>query len=279
MCFVDILSALFILLDCSDRDIAERSQCALRQSCIFTEDFQTADRGAFFQKFGHFIRKLPDIERQKQEKVLNRLCEPSVFYRLQGIENASISQFMSLYFEVILEVWASVGEIKDTQISAIKCFAQNYAQNGYPGVLKYKFDNYARWKNPDQTDFDFVNDTYKEVFRNVKDTIEYQLPRIISLFETLINRAYELKNCPLAVPLDLSKIIRYFEVGAQTELGIDMVERGVPVITVRKIEKKHIQGDTLSEQKQHFKDNVQKYMYALDNYEKHLTQKYVDEQC
>lgn len=93
---------------------------------------------------------------------------------------------MSLYFEVILEVWAAVGEIKDTQISAIKCFAQNYAKNGYPGVLKYKFDNYARWKNLDQTDFDFVNDTYKEVFRNVKDTIEYQLPRIISLFETLI---------------------------------------------------------------------------------------------
>ena len=145
--------------------------------------------------------------------------------------------------------------------------------------MKYKFDNYARLKNPDQTDFDFVNDTYKEVFRNVKDTIEYQLPRIISLFETLINRAYELKNCPLAAPLDLSKIIRYFEVGAQTELGIDMVERGVPVITVRKIEKKHIQGDTLSEQKQYFKNNVQKYMYALDNYEKHLTQKYVDEQC
>ena len=219
------------------------------------------------------------IERKKQEKVLNCLCEPSVFDRLHGIENASISQFMSLYFEVVLEVWASVGEIKDTQISAIKYFAQNYAQNGYPGVLKYKFDNYARLKNPGQTDFDFVNDTYKEVFRNVKDTIEYQLPRIISLFETLINRAYELKNCPLAAPLDLSKIIRYFEVGAQTELGIDMVERGVPVITVRKIEKKHIQGDTLSEQKQHFKDNVQKYMYALDNYEKHLTQKYVDEQC
>lgn len=219
------------------------------------------------------------IERKKQEKVLNCLCEPSVFDRLHGIENASISQFMSLYFEVVLEVWASVGEIKDTQISAIKYFAQNYAQNGYPGVLKYKFDNYARLKNPYRTDFDFVNDTYKEVFRNVKDTIEYQLPRIISLFETLINRAYELKNCPLAAPLDLSKIIRYFEVGAQTELGIDMVERGVPVITVRKIEKKHIQGDTLSEQKQHFKDNVQKYMYALDNYEKHLTQKYVDEQC
>ena len=217
------------------------------------------------------------IERKKQEKILRKLCEPKIFYRLCGIERASISQFMSQYFEIILGVWASVGEIQATQIEAIKYFAQNYAQNGYPGVLKYKFDNYAKFKVAAQTDSDFVNDTYKEVFRNVKDTIEYQLPRILSLFETLINRAYELKSRPLAAPLDLSKIIRYFEIGAQTELGIDMIERGVPIITVRKIEKKRIVGETLSLQKGYIKENISKFLFDLDDYEKHLLKKYLDE--
>lgn len=217
------------------------------------------------------------IERKKQEKILRKLCEPKIFYRLYGIERASISQFMSQYFEIILGVWASVGEIQETQIEAIKYFAQNYAQNGYPGVLKYKFDNYAKFKVADQTDSDFVNDTYKEVFRNVKDTIEYQLPRILSLFETLINRAYELKNRPLANPLDLSKIIRYFEIGAQTELGIDMIERGVPIITVRKIEKRHIVGETLSLQKGYVKENISRFLFDLDDYEKHLLKKYLDD--
>ena len=170
-----------------------------------------------------------------------------------------------------------MGEIQETQIEAIKYFAQNYAQNGYPGVLKYKFDNYAKFKVADQTDSDFVNDTYKEVFRNVKDTIEYQLPRILSLFETLINRAHELKNRPLATPLDMSKIIRYFEIGAQTELGIDMIERGVPIITVRKIEKKRIVGETLSLQKGYIKENISRFLYDLDDYEKHLLKKYLDD--
>lgn len=219
------------------------------------------------------------IERRKQEKVLEKLCEKSIFRRLRGIEKASISFFISNYFEVVLEVWASVGEIKKSQIKAIKYFAQRYAQDGYAGVLKYKFDNYAKYKSAGQTDADYVNDTYKEVFRNVKDTIEYQLPRILSLFETLINRAYELEGCPLVKPLDLSKIIRYFEVGAKTEIGIDMIERGVPVITVRKIEKRGIEGDTLTEQKINLKENADKFKFDLDNYEKHITTKYIKEQC
>jgi hypothetical protein len=218
------------------------------------------------------------IERKKQERILCKLCDPVVFYKLRGIERSSISQFMSQYFEVILGVWASVGEIQKNQIEAIKFFAQNYASNGYPGVLKYKFDNYAKYKTDDQTDANYVNETYKEVFRNVKDTIEYQLPRVLSLFETLINRAYELRNCPLQTPLDLSKIIRYFEIGAQTELGIDMIERGVPIITVRKIEKKRIVGETLSLQKWYIKENITKFLFDLDDYEKHLVKKYLDEQ-
>lgn len=219
------------------------------------------------------------IERQKQEKILQVLCSPNVFYKLEGIEKTSIQQFMSRYFVIILGVWASVGEIKKTQIEAVKFFAQNYASNGYPGVLKYKFDNYTKYKAENQTDADYVNDTYKEVFRNVKDTIEYQLPRILSLFETLINRAYELQKCPLVNPLDLSKIIRYFEIGGQTELGIDMIERGVPIITVRKIERKRVIGEKLSAQQKYLKNNIQKFMLDLDEYEKSLLKKYIEEQC
>ena len=58
-----------------------------------------------------------------------------------------------------------------------------------------------------------MNETYRTVFRDVKDTIEYQLPRILSLFETLINHAFVLTGNPLSAPLDLSKITRYFEIG------------------------------------------------------------------
>lgn len=214
------------------------------------------------------------IERVKQEKILREIC--SSVGRFNGIEKANIMQFINDgYFDAILEVWAKVGEIKDTQISGIKYFSKKYAEDGYLGVLKYRFDR------PPENSLDsenlekkFVNDTYRTVFRNVKDTIEYQLPRILSLFETLINRAFELKGVPLGEPLDLSKIIRYFEVGAKTLLGTDMIEKGVPIITVRKIEKRFIDGDTLEEQREFFNSRYFQFTMFLDGYEREMISRY-----
>lgn len=214
------------------------------------------------------------IERVKQEKILREIC--SSVGRFNGIEKANIMQFINDgYFDAILEVWAKVGEIKDTQISGIKYFSKKYAEDGYLGVLKYRFDR------PPENSLDsenlekkFVNDTYRTVFRNVKDTIEYQLPRILSLFETLINRAFELKGVSLGEPLDLSRIIRYFEVGAKTLLGTDMIEKGVPIITVRKIEKRFIDGDTLEEQREFFNARYFQFTMFLDGYEREMISRY-----
>lgn len=216
------------------------------------------------------------IERIKQEKILELLCSDYVFSLFIGIEAASIQRFLDVYFEKILWIWAMIGEIKDTQIQAIKLFAQDYAQKGYAGVLKYRFDKYDGGHLSEKEDKQFVNETYKNVFKNVKDTIEYQIPRILSLFESLIDRAFILKGCKLEKPLDLSKIIRYFEIGAGSELGIDMIEKGVPIITVRKIEQTGVKGMSLMEQKQSFKENIGAYMFRLDEYERGWIRKYLD---
>lgn len=214
------------------------------------------------------------IERVKQEKILREIC--SSIGRFNGIEKANIMQFINDgYFDAILEVWAKVGEIKDTQISGIKYFSKKYAEDGYLGVLKYRFDRpLENSLDSENLEKKFVNDTYRTVFRNVKDTIEYQLPRILSLFETLINRAFELKGVSFGEPLDLSKIIRYFEVGAKTLLGTDMIEKGVPIITVRKIEKKFIDGDTLEEQREFFNARYFQFTMFLDGYEREMISRY-----
>ena len=214
------------------------------------------------------------IERVKQEKILREIC--SSVGRFNGIEKANIMQFINDgYFDAILEIWAKVGEIKDTQILGIKFFSKKYAEDGYLGVLKYKFDRPQEHSlDNENSESKFVNDTYRTVFRDVKDTIEYQLPRILSLFETLINRAFEIKGISRTEPLDLSKIIRYFEVGAKTLLGTDMIEKGVPIITVRKLEKRAIEGDTLEEQKDFFSSRYLKFTMFLDAYEKEMINRY-----
>ena len=158
-----------------------------------------------------------------------------------------------------------------------KYFSINYAQNSYQGVLQYEFDKYDKKKDTDS--HKFANEAYRTVFRNVKDTIEYQLPRIISLFESLINRAYQVKGIQLDKPLDFSKIIRFFEIGAVTLLGTDMIEKGVPVITVKKIEKHHFASDELSEQRDELKRYFVQVSYSFDLYEKENISTYIQKYC
>ena len=214
------------------------------------------------------------IERKKQEKILRLLV--SDIYNFFNIDKTSVPQFVENgYFERILTIWAEVGEIKKTQITAIKWFALSYANDSYQGVLKYEFDHYSGTIDAHK----FANDAYHKVFKNVKDTIEYQLPRILSLFESLLNRAFEMKGIQLERPIDLSKVIRFFEIGASSLLGTDMIEKGVPVVTVRKIEKMRFASDELSQQREQLKNRFYIRANTFDDYERQKVNHYIQKYC
>ena len=208
------------------------------------------------------------IERKKQERILSIILDKIEFFI--GIETVSVYDFVSgIYFETILQIWSEIGEIKPTQINAIKWFSINYAENSYQGVLDYRFKKYLAQEKDEHK---FVNDTYRKVFRDVKDTIEYQLPRIISLFESLIIRAFEIKN-------DMSSIIRYFEIGAISPLGIDMVEKAIPIITVKKIDRIKFYETELEGQRKEFTKKFNLAASKFDEYEKHYLMEYIKKYC
>lgn len=214
------------------------------------------------------------IERKKQEQILHLILKQ--IHKFSGIEKTSIKHFVEKgYFEAILHIWAEIGEIKKIQINAIKWLAIYYAQKSYQGILKYEFEKYDGGSDPHK----YANETYRKVFRNVKDTIEYQLPRIISLFESLLNRAFEIKNIQLSEPIDLSRVIRYFEIGASTLLGTDMIEKGVPIVTVKKIESMRFNSDELMEQRAQLKNHFSARTYMFDPYEKQKVTHYISKYC
>lgn len=215
------------------------------------------------------------IERKKQERILSIILDKIEFFI--GIETVSVYDFVSgIYFETILQIWSEIGEIKPTQINAIKWFSINYAENSYQGVLDYRFKKYLAQEKDEHK---FVNDTYRKVFRDVKDTIEYQLPRIISLFESLIIRAFEIKKIHLVKPLDMSSIIRYFEIGAISPLGIDMVEKAIPIITVKKIDRIKFYETELEGQRKEFTKIFNLAASKFDEYEKHYLMEYIKKYC
>ena len=215
------------------------------------------------------------IERKKQERILSIILDKIEFFI--GIETVSVYDFVSgIYFETILQIWSEIGEIKPTQINAIKWFSINYAENSYQGVLDYRLKKYLAQEKDEHK---FVNDTYRKVFRDVKDTIEYQLPRIISLFESLIIRAFEIKKIHLVKPLDMSSIIRYFEIGAISPLGIDMVEKAIPIITVKKIDRIKFYETELEGQRKEFAKIFNLAASNFDEYEKHYLMEYIKKYC
>lgn len=214
------------------------------------------------------------IERKKQERILSIILDRVELFI--GIEKASIEDFIYRdYFEAILNIWSEIGKIKPTQVKAIKSFSINYAKNSYRGVLEYGFSQYDS-----QTDeHKFANETYRKVFRNVKDTIEYQLPRIISLFESLIIRAFEIKKIQLSKPIDLSNIIRFFEIGATSPLGIDMVEKAIPIVTVKKIDRIRFNTAELEGQRKEFEKLFMQIANQFDQYEKYYLIDYIKKYC
>lgn len=215
------------------------------------------------------------IERKKQEKILLKILEK--IDNFIGIESVSVYNFMNCnYFESILQIWANIGEIKEKQINAIKWFSINYARNSYQGVLKYRFKKYLTQENDEHK---FVNETYRKVFCDVKDMIEYQLPRIISLFESLILRAFEIKKIQLDKPIDLSNIIRFFEIGATSPLGIDMVEKAIPIITVKKIDNLRFSATELIGQRKEFASIFLRIANQFDEYEKYYLKDYIKKYC
>lgn len=215
------------------------------------------------------------IERKKQERILSIILDKIEFFI--GIETVSVYDFVSgIYFETILQIWSEIGEIKPTQINAIKWFSINYAENSYQGVLDYRFKKYLAQEKDEHK---FVNDTYRKVFRDVKDTIEYQLPRIISLFESLIIRAFEIKEIHLVKPIDMSNIIRFFEIGAISPLGIDMVEKAIPIITVKKIDRIKFYETELEGQRKEFTKIFNLAASKFDEYEKHYLMEYIKKYC
>ncbi len=248
---------------------------------ISDEDLSQANR--YRKKAINFNKQLlPDcvfeqnrlIERKKQENILLKILDRVELFI--GIEKASVEDFIYRnYFETILNIWAEIGEIKPQQVRAIKSFSINYAKNSYRGVLEYGFSQY----DPQIDEHKFANETYRTVFRNVKDTIEYQLPRIISLFESLIIRAFEIKKVQLPKPIDLSNIIRFFEIGATSSLGIDMVEKAIPIVTVKKIDRLRFNTTELDGQRKEFAKLFMQIANRFDQYEKYYLIDYIKKYC
>lgn len=214
------------------------------------------------------------IERKKQEAILKDILKNINMFN--GIESATIATFIDYFFPIIVSIWGTANNMSEKQTIAIKSLAIGYSKRNYASVLEYQF---GKISSNDKNIRKSINNAYRNAFNKVKDIIEYQIPRILSLFESLLNHAYYMEGIKIESELNFSEFIRYFEIGAISKLGIDMVEKSVPIITIKKIDPLVDKNLDLDSQKSSLQNIINNNKNKFDNYEMKYITRYIELYC
>lgn len=243
------------------------------------EDLIGENRNIKFYREESFDRsQLPDsvfvqnrlYPRDIQEKCLRFFLKDSVFKTFEGvlrnsnnigyfINNKVVNKILSLYEEIGL---------LDTNLSTkYNAVVDSYSINGTMGVLRYHMLKLAKG---DVTD-DAVDAAYIKSFEEIRNIVEYEVPKLLCLFESLYRQAGIMKGYQLD-DFDMSVVIRYFELGIKTELGMFLVEFGFPLDTVRSMEKYYRDIEKLDahEAAAYIERSLEKGNRIFDSYEKQL---------
>lgn len=123
-----------------------------------------------------------------------------------------------------------------------------------------------------------MDDKYNIVFEQIRTTIEYDIPKYLSLYQSLFNHACTIKNKVFGNG-DLDDVIKFYEIGASNDFGRLLIERGFPSESAKIIEAelKRTKIDFLNNDKViQYIDKNPEIFARLDNYEKKLFKRIID---
>ena len=116
-----------------------------------------------------------------------------------------------------------------------------------------------------------IDKAYTEAFESLRGVLEHRIPKILSLFESIITYVAQCKGDDVST-FSLSHIRRYYEYGVKSALGEALIEYGFPTDAVRRIEERHSNlcklGVDLA--KDYCRKNYPSIKALLDSYEDQL---------
>lgn len=117
---------------------------------------------------------------------------------------------------------------------------------------------------------DSVDSAYIKTFEQIRNIVEFEIPKLLCLFESLFKQTGKLLGYNMD-DFDLSSVVRFFELGIQSELGLFLVEYGFPKDTIKVLESKYsnILHMTIKEAMKFFDEEVS-LTNVLDSFELEL---------
>lgn len=189
------------------------------------------------------------FDRLKQEEILKKIISNDLFfektYQLtqkvigHGIKfQELLGVALDLEEDVLLErkyknkTEEEIKELINKYKLKIKYVVQNYETSGFTGLLSYQIKRNGQSKMIENMDTN-----YNKAFEEIRTIIEYEVPKFISLFQSLFYQACKLKNKRFG-DNELDEFIKLFEIGSSNDFGRMLIERGFPTESAKIIDKK-----------------------------------------
>lgn len=229
------------------------------------------------------------FDRVEQEKILQKILKQETFDKLylltQKVLSHSIGHIELVKIVLDLEENLLLGnsfksksdfekqKILDKYKYKLICILNCYEMSGFVGLLKYQIENSTRSLIKEKMD-----EKYNTVFEQIRTTIEYDIPKYLSLFQSLFNYACKINNKVFGNG-DLDEVIKFYEIGASNDFSRLLIERGFPSESARHIdvELRKTRIEFLNNYKViEYIDKHPEIISKLDNYEKKLYVRIID---
>lgn len=205
------------------------------------------------------------FDRHQQELLLKSISKNfdkyTNYFRLKDNSKQMLEYDKFAFVNLFLDSLSEAKIINEKQILGHASIIRSYSYGGVKNIIDYEM-NY-NGNNPS------TDTGYSNAFNKLKTVIEYQMPRYFTLLQALYNYICETKNLSEEKQVDLSRLIRFFEVGAESAVGLFLIEHGMPSGVVRDIEKSiwNIKNMPLEEGKITLANNKAKILHLFDAYE------------
>ena len=208
------------------------------------------------------------VSKDNQEKLFQKLMENKEYeiYRPLLAHSVDVENFLYYHWiKKILTTYYSAGLIDKRTQKKYSAVAYSYYKQGFKGILGYEIDQCRKGKTKT------IDKAYNEAFKSLRGILEHQIPKILSLFESIITYVADQKGDDVSL-FSLSRVRRYYETGVKSSLGEALIEYGFPTDAIRRIEEKHgaISRMDLNNSKDYCIKNMDSISVLLDAYEKQL---------
>ena len=174
--------------------------------------------------------------RDTQERYLSYIVRRNNFRLFEGIigNSGNIRYFLeNKIINAILETFEATQILDEKKAGIYYAVISTYSQHGTLGILQYHVN---RLQANEEIIEEKIDAAYIKTFEQIRNIVEYEIPKLLCLFESLFQQAGRLLGYNLD-DFNMSSIIRFFELGITTELGLFLVEFGFPADTIRDLER------------------------------------------